>query len=77
VEHWITWKPTLTPFFGVEIPNEVPGVPQEVLNPELSWSDKSAYEDEAASLAQQFAQNFEKYHDSVSREVMEAGPRVH
>jgi len=65
------------PIFGVEIPNEVPGVPQEVLNPELSWSDQSAYEDEAASLAQKFTQNFEKYRDSVSREVMEAGPRVH
>jgi len=65
------------PIFGVEIPNEVPGVPQEVLNPELSWSEQSAYEDEAASLAQKFTQNFEKYRDSVSWEVAEAGPRVH
>ncbi len=65
------------PIFGVEIPDEVPGVPQEVLNPELSWSDQSAYEDEAASLAQKFTQNFEKYRESVSWEVMEAGPRVH
>ncbi len=64
------------PIFGVEIPNEVPGVPQEVLNPELSWSDMSAYESEAALLAQKFAQNFGKYSDSVSREVVEAGPRV-
>lgn len=63
--------------FGVEIPNEVPGVPQEVLNPELSWSEQNAYEDEAASLAQKFAQNFEKYRDSVSWEVAEAGPRIH
>jgi phosphoenolpyruvate carboxykinase (ATP) len=65
------------PIFGVEIPNEVSGMPHEVLNPELSWSDQSAYEDEAASLAQKFAQNFEKYRDTVSWEVAEAGPRIH
>ena len=64
------------PIFGVEIPNEVPGVPQEVLNPELSWSDKSAYHEEAALLVQKFTENFEKYRDSVSHEVVEAGPRV-
>ena len=64
------------PVFGVEIPNEVPGVPQEVLNPELSWSDKSAYHEEAALLVQKFTENFEKYRDSVSHEVVEAGPRV-
>lgn len=64
------------PIFGVEIPDEVPGVPQEVLNPELSWSDKSAYQEEAALLANQFAKNFEKYRDSVSLAVTEAGPRI-
>ena len=62
--------------FGVEIPNEVAGVPQEVLNPELSWSDQPAYQQEATVLAKQFAKNFEKYRDSVSKEVTEAGPRV-
>jgi phosphoenolpyruvate carboxykinase (ATP) len=64
------------PIFGVEIPDEVPGVPQEVLNPELSWSDQVAYAEEAASLAKQFARNFEKYRDSVSLAVAEAGPRI-
>lgn len=64
------------PIFGVEIPNEVPGVPREILNPELSWSDQSAYHEEAASLAKQFARNFEKYRDSVSIAVAEAGPRI-
>ncbi len=64
------------PFFNVEIPNEVQGVPQEVLNPELSWSDQNAYAKEAAHLAQKFAQNFEKYLNSVSQEVVEAGPRI-
>ncbi len=62
--------------FQVEIPNEVPGVPQEVLNPELSWSDQSAYKEEAVQLAQKFVENFKKYVDSVSREVVEAGPRI-
>ncbi len=64
------------PIFGIEIPNEVPGVPQEILNPELSWIDRPAYESEAAQLALKFTQNFDKYRDSVSHEVVEAGPRV-
>ena len=64
------------PIFGVEIPDEVPGVPQEVLNPELSWRDQGAYQEEAALLAKQFARNFQKYSDSVSLTVAEAGPRV-
>ena len=62
--------------FGVEIPNEVPGVPLEVLNPELSWTNQNAYQEEAALLAKQFAKNFEKYRDSVSLTVAEAGPRI-
>ena len=64
------------PIFRVEIPNEVSGVPQEVLNPELSWSDQIAYQEEAAQLARKFAENFKKYVDSVSQEVVEAGPRI-
>jgi phosphoenolpyruvate carboxykinase (ATP) len=64
------------PIFQVEIPNEVPGVPQKVLNPEQSWSDLEAYKQEAAELAQKFANNFEKYRDSVSEEVANAGPCV-
>jgi phosphoenolpyruvate carboxykinase (ATP) len=64
------------PIFQVEIPDEVPGVPLEVLNPELSWKDQNAYEEEAALLARQFARNFEKYRDSVSPTVAEAGPRI-
>jgi len=64
------------PIFQVEIPYEVPGVPQEVLNPELSWRDQSAYKEEAVQLAQKFAENFKKYVDSVSHEVVEAGPRI-
>lgn len=64
------------PIFQVEIPDEVPGVPQEVLNPELSWSDQNVYKDEAVQLAQKFAENFKKYVDSVSQDVVESGPRI-
>ncbi len=64
------------PIFRVEIPNKVSGVPQEVLNPELSWSDQIAYQEEATQLAQKFAENFKKYVNSVSQEVAEAGPRI-
>jgi amidophosphoribosyltransferase len=33
-------------------------------------------QEEAAQLARKFAENFKKYVDSVSQEVVEAGPRI-
>jgi len=35
-----------------------------------------AYKQEVVELAQKFANNFEKYRDSVSEEVANAGPCV-
>ncbi|MGA3038685.1 MAG: phosphoenolpyruvate carboxykinase (ATP) [Vulcanimicrobiaceae bacterium] len=55
----ITFK--AEPFFGLQIPSSVPGVPSEVLDPRGSWSDKAAYDAQAKKLAKLFADNFTKY----------------
>src|SRR5205085_5518460 len=37
----------IDPIFGVAIPQHVPGVPNEVLNPRDTWADKAAYDAQA------------------------------
>jgi phosphoenolpyruvate carboxykinase (ATP) len=63
------------PVFGLEIPLECPDVPSEILRPRDTWTDPSAYDAQAAKLAQMFKDNFEKYADQVPEEVRAAGPR--
>lgn len=62
------------PVFGVAIPQECPGVPQEVLNPRNTWSDPEAYDKKAKYLASLFIRNFEKYADGVTPEILAAAP---
>ncbi|MEO6071450.1 MAG: phosphoenolpyruvate carboxykinase (ATP), partial [Chitinophagaceae bacterium] len=39
------------PVFGIAVPNEVPGVPTEILTPKNTWSDKGAFDEKAKYLA--------------------------
>jgi phosphoenolpyruvate carboxykinase (ATP) len=64
------------PVFGLEIPAAVRGVPGSVLRPWESWSDRAAYDAQAARLARMFAENFEQYARGVSPAVRAAGPRL-
>lgn len=64
------------PVFGFEVPRHCPGVPEEVLDPSSSWSDKAEYERRYRDLAMRFKQNFAKFEDQTPREVIEAGPMV-
>ena len=64
------------PIFGVSVPVEVPGVPEEILIPRKTWHDKAAYDKKARELANMFVQNFEKYKEKASASVIEAGPVV-
>ncbi|MGD1065903.1 MAG: phosphoenolpyruvate carboxykinase (ATP) [Vulcanimicrobiaceae bacterium] len=49
------------PFFGLAIPQSVPDVPSEVLDPRGAWSDASAYDVQAKKLAGLFADNFKRF----------------
>jgi len=59
--------------FGLQIPVNVPGVPEEILVPRNTWSDKAAYDESAKNLARQFHDNFEKFTE-VTPEIRAAGP---
>lgn len=71
-------KVTYTPHnvFGVLIPQSVPNVPSEILNPRDTWADKEAYDKKAAELAGLFVKNFEKYADQANEEILAAAPKT-
>ena len=62
--------------FGFEIPTQCPNVPSDILLPRNTWDDKAAYDQAADKLAGLFNEHFEKYRESASQEIIEAGPVV-
>ena len=62
------------PIFGLNIPQECPNVPSEVLNPKETWADKEAYDVKAKQLAQSFKDNFEKFAEYANEEIMAGAP---
>lgn len=49
------------PVFGVGVPVECPGVPNEILDARAQWSDGVAYDRAAKELEGRFQKNFEKF----------------
>ncbi len=64
------------PVFGVEVPQQVSGVPDQVLDPRQTWTDHAAYDQQAHKLAELFRTNFEQFADDVPAAVREAGPKA-
>lgn len=62
--------------FGVQIPQECPGVPSEVLNPRNTWSDKEAYDIQANTLASKFKANFKKFESNANQDILAGAPKV-
>jgi phosphoenolpyruvate carboxykinase (ATP) len=62
------------PVFRVLVPEECPGVPAEILDPQSQWADEKAYQRSAGELAARFRKNFEKF-GSVAPEIAAAAPR--
>jgi phosphoenolpyruvate carboxykinase (ATP) len=62
----------LEPFFGLAVPESVPGVPTEVLDPRRAWTDPAAYDAMAKKLAGLFFENFKQFEAQASPDVMDA-----
>jgi phosphoenolpyruvate carboxykinase (ATP) len=58
--------------FGLDIPVHVTGVPDEVLQPNKTWTDQAAYEKKATELAIKFRENFKKF-SNVPSDIEEKG----
>jgi phosphoenolpyruvate carboxykinase (ATP) len=64
----------MDPIFNLAVPASCPDVPPGVLKPRETWSDAAAYDQQAARLAQMFADNFRTFEGEVSADVRAAGP---
>jgi ATP-dependent phosphoenolpyruvate carboxykinase len=63
--------------FGLSIPKSCPGVPAEILNPAKTWTGTNAsYTATLNKLAKLFIDNFSKYSDKATADVLAAGPKL-
>lgn len=62
------------PIFNLMMPNEVPNVPSEVLNPKDTWADKEAYDAKANELANSFKKNFDQFRSYANEEILAGAP---
>lgn len=64
------------PIFGFEVPKSCPDVPEGVLEPWSSWPSREEYDKRYRDLAARFQENFSKFADNTSQQVIDAGPKV-
>jgi phosphoenolpyruvate carboxykinase (ATP) len=62
--------------FGLQMPTSCKDVPDEILNPKNTWSDKSAFDAKANELARSFVKNFQTFESNASDEILAAAPQV-
>nr|POE75487.1 phosphoenolpyruvate carboxykinase (atp) [Quercus suber] len=62
--------------FNLQVPKTCPNVPDELLNPAKSWTGTTDFNGEVTKLGQLFQENFKKYADQATPEVIKAGPAV-
>jgi len=62
--------------FDLKIPSYCPNVPGEILHPRNSWADKDDYENQRIKLAEMFNQNFKKFEEKVSEDILMAAPNL-
>ncbi len=64
------------PIFGFQVPKHCPGIPDNVLYPATAWSSEDAYMKRYRSLAARFIDNFKKFAEGCSFEVINSGPKI-
>lgn len=62
--------------FNLHVPTSCTGVPNELLNPQKSWNGKASFKEEVTKLGALFVENFKKYADEATTEVIKAGKSV-
>ena len=62
--------------FNLSVPTSCTGVPSELLNPAKSWTGAADFKEEVTKLGGLFVDNFKKYADEATEEVIKAGPQV-
>ena len=60
------------PNFGFDVPVEVNGVADILLDPRRTWDDPESYDRQAAKLVKMFSDNFEQYLPYIDEDVKAA-----
>lgn len=60
------------PGLNLDVPLEIDGVDNSLLNPIKTWSDKSMYEETVKKVVNEFNENFKRF--DVKDEIVKAGP---
>ncbi|MEN3929942.1 phosphoenolpyruvate carboxykinase [Microvirga sp. W0021] len=64
------------PYFGFQVPTAVHDIDTTILNPALTWADKSDYEATAKRLVGMFRENFTTFEAYVDDEVKNSMPKI-
>jgi phosphoenolpyruvate carboxykinase (ATP) len=64
------------PYFGFEVPTQLPGVEPHLLYPFKTWQNKSEFDETARKLVGMFQENFAKFEKHVDADVLAAAPEV-
>ncbi|MBM3449586.1 MAG: phosphoenolpyruvate carboxykinase (ATP) [Armatimonadetes bacterium] len=64
------------PVFRLLVPEQVPGIPMELLTPRRTWATADSFDAQARRLAGMFVENFKQFEANVEPRVREAGPRA-
>ncbi len=64
------------PFFGFDVPVQVPGVEDGILDPRSTWPTPEAYDEKARALVKMFVENFAQFEAHVEQGVREAAPKA-
>ncbi len=62
-------------WFNLRSPISCPGVPDSLLIPSVTWKDRTSFDQTVSQLIEKFDRNFQKYRDSVSLDIIKAGPK--
>ena len=64
------------PVFKLQMPTSCPDVPNAILNPRDTWRNEEEYDIMAKKLAVLFTDNFKKYADKATKEILAAAPNL-
>ncbi|CAD8062632.1 unnamed protein product [Paramecium primaurelia] len=62
--------------FNLQIPKKATGVPDQILHPKNTWTNKSEFDRTLRNLGEKFKKNFQKYQSKASQDVINAGPKI-
>tara|TARA_B100000497_G_C7687685_1_gene417154 strand:- start:2228 stop:3181 length:954 start_codon:yes stop_codon:yes gene_type:complete len=59
--------------FGLNIPEQCPDIPADILQPRKAWKDVKKYDVIASDLCVRFSNNFKQFEAGVSKDILAAG----